>query len=364
MAAFEQEGVDNEDGEERESPVDPRQAIMDAAAEQADRDREIDPEMRQEDMPMGEPVNAPEPGLQSQELMHPEAETEGQDLGEYADDPLAEFIELAEDGAPMFRTVVNGQQALIPLDRARAQLQKHESAELRLQQSSEWQKQLEAREAAIQARETEIREQMQGLQQNTAADLPTEGGPQSDEDIQAEAKDIVHGLFNGTEDEAAEKLADALRKSRGAPEATPTLDPEVIVQRAVEATRQTLTQEELDRNVDEGYKAFVKDYPEIAADEELFAFADSISDAVLREHPDWTPGQVMHEAGKRVSERVGLKSAPEPSEDTLETRQERKQNLRRIPLARQGTQETEAEEKPDTPADVMDEIRASRGQVV
>src|ERR1700683_2316611 len=47
-------------------------------------------------------------------------------------DPLGEYVVRVE-GKPMFKTIVNGAEVLVPLDRARMQLQKHLAADIRLQ---------------------------------------------------------------------------------------------------------------------------------------------------------------------------------------------------------------------------------------
>ena len=67
----------------------------------------------------------------------------------------------------MFRTLVDGKEQFIPLDRARAQLQKHLAADIRLQQASERQQQLLLAQMATASREekerrdAEIRAQIQ-----------------------------------------------------------------------------------------------------------------------------------------------------------------------------------------------------------
>ena len=90
-----------------------------------------------------------------------------------------------------------------------------------------------------------------------------------------------------------------------------------------------------------------------------------MTDQIVEENPDMMPSEVMLEAGKRAREWVkNLKGeeTSEPSEQPNNDRQERKRQLTPLPRARQGRQESETEETPETPADIMAEIRASRGQ--
>ncbi len=99
----------------------------------------------------------PEPGLPEQ----------------YAADPLAEFIEMQGDD-PMFRTVVNGQQKLIPLDKARATIQKSAAADQRLEHANQIYRDLEQREQSLNARENELNSRINNppKQEQPSPDVP------------------------------------------------------------------------------------------------------------------------------------------------------------------------------------------------
>jgi hypothetical protein len=352
--------VDKSDETSEDRAVDPRLAIMEQIAARNDEDRRIQSGTRQEDMPAGEPVpefeaddSTIESGLESQESFIEDAEDPEGLPEEYEDDPLAEFIEMQGD-EPMFRTVVNGQQQLIPLEQARATIQKNHAADQRLQEASRIQQDLAYREQKLVERENELLERSQTPE--PSADVP-------DEQLVDAARNVVGELFTGTQDEAAEKLADLLLKTRGVK--TTSVDPQQIAAQAVTAARQQLAAEQRDQDAHSGYKKFTKDYPEIAADDMLFRLADSMTDEIAQNHPDWMPSAVMLEAGKRTREWVKSqdKKASEqtPAQDD---RRERKRNLRRVPRARQGVQPAEPVERQETPTDFMAEIRKARGQVV
>ena len=363
LSAYENQKVDNEGADPEESEqVDPRMAVIQAAADRADEDRTIAPGTRQEDMPMGEPV--PDEGLQSREAIE---SAEEQDVPEEEVDtdvdPLSEFIVQGENGEPLFRTVVNGEERYIPLDRARAQLQKHESADQRLQTAAQIQQTLEQREQAIAARE----EQFSSSAQKVNQPEPEEVSGLTDEELAAKAADLVNGLFTGSEEDAAAKMVDLLKEVKGAATATPTIDPDEIAKQAAAAARQALSEDELQKDVKAGYKKFAEDYPDVVEDDMLFGMADSMTDAIAREHPEWKPSTVMLEAGKRVREWVESKTGkktPEQSEAPNVDRQDRKRKLRPMPTARQGVEPQDPEVQPDTPQTYMEEIRAARGQAV
>ena len=201
----EEHTVDN-DSEAGETPrVDPRLAIMQAVADQNDSDREILQGTRQEDMPMGEPVPEFDADdetiasvLDSQVPMYEESKQEDGLPESYADDPLSEFIQMDGD-QPMFRTVVNGQQQLIPLEQARASIQKNAAADDRLREAARVSRDLEARETAIRQREAE-------LVARVNEPVPSKDAPaQTNEQLTEKAREVVSELFTGTQDDAAAK---------------------------------------------------------------------------------------------------------------------------------------------------------------
>lgn len=358
-----EEGIDNNDEQAQDQPEDPRLAVMERIADQNNDERAIQAgSMKQEDMPAGEPVpefeaedEAIESGLDSQETI------QGELPAEYEDDPLAEFIEMDGD-EPMFRAVVNGQQQLIPLEKARADLQKNVAADQRLREAAQVQANLEDREKAIAAREAELQAKLQTMHSEVS---PPQGEePQSDEALTDEARSVVKELFTGSEEDAAAKLADLLLKNRGAAQVSTSMDPEAIARAAVVAAKQELSAEAQEKDVKKGYKKFLDDYPEIAADDNLFAFADGLTSKIEAEHPDWMPSEVMLEAGKRTREWVesqkGDKKASE-QDPAQNDRSERKRKLRRVPRARQGAEPRESETPEETPNSIIAEMRKQRG---
>lgn len=362
LTANEEDGVDNPEEESNNQPVDPRAELIERIAAQNNEDRAIEPGTRQEDMPAGEPVpdDVIETGLSEQQSFgDTDQESEGLP-DEYANDPLAEFIEMDND-EPMFRTVVNGQQELIPLDKARAALQKNLAADQRLREAAEVQQHLAQREAAIMAREQELTQRLSDMHTVTT---PPQGEPSmTEEQLTEEARTVVRELFVGTQDDAAAKLADLLLKNRGAAQATTSMNPEEIAQAAVAAARQEISAEQQEADVRKGYKKFCKDYPEIAADDNLFAIADSIVTKIEKENPHWMPSEMMLEAGKRTREWINSQTGSEDNPEATQAqdnRSERKRKLRRVPRARQGAEQTGQAPEP-TPADYLSELRQARG---
>jgi hypothetical protein len=341
---------------EVEETIDPRMAMIESLADQANEER-MAPEGA---VLTGLAPEVPEGYTPEENVIVDPIEPDSEGLpAEYADDPLAKFIVMDGDN-PMFKTTYEGEETLIPLEKAQREMQKHVAADIRLRQNTEWQRTLEAREAQLRQNTVALAENLRTRQESPPS---TPAVDVDDKSLEAEAREVVSGLFTGTEDEAAAKLADLLKKNRGP--TTPAVDTNQIVQQAVQATRQQISAEAKDADVKSGFKQFSSDYPEIMADENLFGYADSMTTDIAAENPNWMPSEVMLEAGKRVREWVQSMKAPEPAPEAQQNndRLERKQQLRPLPRIRQGTQESAPIEQPQTPSQMMEEIRAARGQI-
>lgn len=360
-------GVDisKEGSDDEPKYVNPRDAVLADMDARIDEERQGDIRANQAELAEASGFEPPvEAGLQSQQQMHPGGEND--DLPEdLRNDPLADYIVMDGENA-MFRTKVDGQERLIPLDAARTQLQKHVAAEIRLQQVAEERKDLDAREEQIRINEAALAEK---LRQPPPGTPPGATSDVSEEDLRKEAQQLVSNLFTGTEAEAVESLTTLL--GRTSQVATPQVDPTEIAAQAAKVVRQELSAEEqaeataqLARDTTEGFKQFSKDFPDILADESLFRYADSLTDKIEAGHPEWTPTQVMAEAGKQTTEWVkSLKGeAPEADPPPGDERTTRKRVLTRMPTPRSEVQGAAEEEQAETPQSVLDDIRASRGQ--
>lgn len=330
----------------RSNDVDPRAFILaqqmarEAAGQPLDTDT---PPQEEEGTEYIEPIAQQRP-----------VKVDAQRVSNKGDDPLGDFV-VRVNGKPMFKTLVDGQEKLIPLENARAQLQKHLAADIRLQQAAERTRQLDARQAAIQATESTLRSRSQ----------PTAQAPVDDGVLDNEATEIVRSLVNEPEDKAAARLAQTLKKIRQA--ATPQVDVEAISKRAADVAEARVVERENTKALSAGFETFTKDYPDIAADPELFAQADRRTDAIAQEHPEWSPGKVMMEAGAQT--RAWLKSigAPVRTQPNVagqpNNRQQRKENLRPMPTTRTARPAATTEQSDrQSPQDAMAEIRKSRGQ--
>jgi hypothetical protein len=304
---------------------------------------------------------------------------------ELQNDPLAEYI-VMDDDKPMFVTKINGENVLVPLDDARRRLQIRVAAEVDMKNAREFKKTLDSREQALSAGEAAFQARMSAAPVQTPA-APTVEAGMSEKEIAAEARAFVGSAFSDDEDTAADKLTKLLLKTRTPaqvmPAAAPQVDVQGIVRQATENAVQAIDHRDQQTDLVEGINTFETEYPEIVGDAHLYGMADTMTDDIAIEHPEWPKSQVMMEAGKRTRKWVkDLKGTGTTVEDedpvttddvtisepvaTSETqnRLERKQGLVRLPKAATAAVQTSQEEpvRQQTAAEALAETRAARGQ--
>lgn len=361
LAKIDQQVVDMRERENEEflrsADVDPRAAALAVQMAKEARGEPVDTDRGHRNLAAAGGEETPPEGTTFVEPIVDDAAAQAREavrISNKGEDPLGDYV-VRVDGKPMFRTIVDGKESLIPLDRARAQLQKHLAADIRLQHAAERQKQLDAREQSIRNVEATLKTRTQ----------PSATAPADDAAIDAQAVELVRSLVSEPEDKAAVKLAKTLKAIRQAP----APDSETIVAQAADRAVRTIAERDNQRALNTGLQQFTKDYPDIAGDPDLFNLADRKTNAIAEEHPEWSPGEVMLEAGKQTREWLKSLSAPvkapgaAPKGEQPNNRQQRKQNL--VPMPQSHTARpaaTEEAPREQSPQDVMAEIRKSRGQ--
>jgi hypothetical protein len=259
-----------------------------------------------------------------------------------------------QGGKAMLKLKVDGREKFVPLDSAIATLQKGEAAEVRLQSAAELRKNLDARQAELDAREARLKSQSSAPPAATDADL------------EAEAQGLVDSLLTDDPKVAAKKLSGVLVKVRQA--ARPSIDENTLVAKAVQATRQSLRADDHATSLKTGLTKFQAEYSDIASDPMLERVADGKTETIAVEHPEWTPEQVMLEAGKQTREwvqslRGEAPARQNPKPDLAADRRDRKVGLRPLPQQRTGrpTQAKPADQA-ETPQSIVAAMRAARGQ--
>lgn len=371
--------VDTKAQEPLKSAPNPRDAVIDAMDEKIHGERieeqnefitEHAEELGMQPIQQAAPPAEPDPnadGAQAVAPMHPPAEPPApdpipQDLQGHQ---MASYIVMHE-GVPHMKAKVHGVDKLIPMERVQQQAQKLEAAEVSMQNAAVLQKDLAQREEWIRQNEAALK-----LRADQLATPPPDPGA-DDETLVTESRDIIKTLFSGDEDEAAQKLAGLMKRTRAPTSVAPAIDTTQIANQAAGIAVAQMTDRDLRADANTGLEQFGERYPELMADPILYNMTDNMTDVVEAEHPDWKPSQIMLEAGKRTTEWLNKQRGvtppgeppPQPPAGNDLTRQERKDNLVRIPNPALGATSPHGETAEDvqTPADALAEIRESRGQ--
>lgn len=260
-----------------------------------------------------------------------------------------------QDGKKVVKLKVNGEERLIPASEAKVILQKNVAADARLQEAAKQRRELEARERAVQAREADV--QAQALKLKTTATPSADAG---DPDLDKSAEELADSLLTGTKEEVTARLKTVLKTTRQAQ--APVIDQKALVKQTAELVSAETAERRKNEELGTAIKQFETDFPEIAADPALFAYADRVTDLVREEHPDWTPAQIMTESGKRTTAKFAPAAPAAGDPPASRDRQERKEKLRPLPASRAGKQVREAAPERTRPSDVVADMRKARGQ--
>lgn len=295
------------------------------------------------------------------EPMHPEVEELDDKEPVEIDNPLAGFIEEDENGKPMFKMIVDGEEVLMPLEQVQKERQLEAASRKRLEDAANWDKDLTKREE-------QVRKNTEALEARVVAKEPPPDLDADDQDFKEEAREIFNTLIEEDVEVASEKLAETLSGiSQRASRQTP-VDSAVLVERTTEAVTKQLTEKEAavqlaDREKDfaDGLASFEEQYPDVFNDPKLYGAANNETILVAEEHPDWSPSQVIMEAGARTEKWYQSMTTPTLEEDHND-RQLQKDKLVAMPASRTGTVPKQEEDRPETPAEILAAERAARGQ--
>ena len=107
-------------------------------------------------------------------------------------------------------------------------------------------------------------------------------------------------------------------------------------------------------------KWFDSEYPDVAGTPELRAVADNRTIDLTQKNPDWSPKQIMQEAAESTRQWAKEFLSPNTNE-----RVARKQKIVQHPKATNASARLGEEEPvPETAADIIEEMKRVRGQVI
>lgn len=255
--------------------------------------------------------------------------------------------ELPDDPEPVsepqsLTVKIDGIEQQIPIDQAKATIQKNMAADKRLNDAVLKQQQLQQWEQRLQQQE-------QQLQHPVNSPDPSTHGEDTKEKLQA----AVDALYDGDTDDAVKALSEVIGRN------TATLTPDQISQQATEQVLKNLQQQKFNEEVAEGNRTFKTEFSDIANDPILHNMADQKTIELMTIHQDWSPTQIIKEAGRQTREWVkNLTGQSSP------TRAERKQQLQDMPRSTGSVayQPPAPSEGPKTPQQVISAMRNARGQ--
>lgn len=235
---------------------------------------------------------------------------------------------------------IDGIEKTIPIEQAKAVIQKNLAADKRLNEAVLKQQELNQWEQQLQTREKK---------------LPVPDEPEiTPDNVKDNIQTAVDKLYDGDTDEAVDALMKVVGRN------TTTLDTDTISAQATESVMQNLRQREFNTEVEQGKQQFVSEYKNIANDPELYNMADRKTIDLMNTYPSWTPTQIIMEAGRQTQAWVnGINGGV-----TQPSREARKSQLQSLPRS-QGSVAYQAPEPikgSNAPKDVISDMKQARGQ--
>ena len=323
-----------QDQEAKEASI---KSPRDAAMERIVEEREI--EVFDEIVEQADDLDTSEEVVGEEEIQH--------------EDPISPVF--LKNGQWVTTVKVNGAETTVPFEGLKVSHQKDSASQQRFEEAA-------AKEKWLNQKESQLRSYVQKLQTQQATPPPTQGDePKTDTNFTEVAKEYHQALYEDDADKAAELLQTLTSgRSQGA---TPNVE-EAVNKALQEAfSRQQMEQaraqqRNYQKSVKDAVGWFETEYPEIAGNAELRAIADNRTVTIMKEKPSLAPGYVIQAAAEYAREWANLNLGGKSNERTA-----RKQRIVSEPKpARKSAKIGEDDEVEKTPSQVIEEMRAERGQ--
>jgi len=284
---------------------------------------------------------------------HPDAIENSEDdapevTSQEQDEPEQEQEPAAEDD--LVTIVVDGEERQVPKSKIYEQgvrtLQKESAADKRLAEAAD-----RVRQADEYAAKTlsQIEARLRAAEQNQNNGVPL--SKEQDVDVKTRARKIIASILDGTEEEAADALAEAIQ---GRSDPTPQFDAGQLVE-------QTTVNVERRINHANALREFRRNYSDIVEDPQLFNMADRETLKVHQEHPEWEVSDILTEAGTRVRNWVASKVPQVAPSDIERADKLARKSVIDNPKAASARAPQPVEEKPPSRSDVVASMRKARG---
>jgi hypothetical protein len=253
-----------------------------------------------------------------------------------------------DDGQTVLKLKVNGKVVEKQLEQAIVELQKSESADARLREAAEQRKQLDdyANRLAIEAQALDLKRAHSEKQYSDRLSID-------------DTKTFVNEIFNGNQDDAAEKLLNLISNNK---QQNPDLIADIAAKRAVAEMSIINSQQRFNDSIEVGKQWLYENHAEAMQDADIANFINYKTAEISRVDPNLTPEQVIKRAATEVLSKFNMMNGNN-SESNLSAREMAKQNLPK-PIVRQSNStrvsQTFVEE---TPQDIAARMRAERASI-
>jgi len=281
--------------------------------------------------------------------------------------PVEEELEVVEEEeslAPAYQkddkwyvtAKVDGEVVEVPYDDLLSQYQKNTTADRRLQEAAERQRELAEYEEKLNSYRAQLE-----AQNRPSKDVEKQPSPSSDANTDALYEQYHDALFQADEARASQLL----KQIRAAEQPR---EPDIDVNSIIERTKAEMREEEKQAR-ERGYEVrrqqavelFKDEFSDIADDSSLLAVADRRSAELYQEDPTRDPWDIMQESGKYAREWVMRYVEELGGKPKDKQRQERKQSMDEVTPKNVRANIGEDLEEP-TYSDVIAEMKKERGQ--
>ena len=256
---------------------------------------------------------------------------------------------------------IDGEDIKVPFNDLKSSHQKDKASQKRFEEAAEYGRRVQEREAQLNAYIQNMQREAAASNTTTNPDVDPEQEPDDSPDL---IKKYHEALYEDDADKAAELFKALTNKGRGQP-ATQNVDEAVqqALQRAMaqqQAQNKRQQQWAYQKSLEDAVKWFDGEYPDVAGTPELRAVADNRTIELTQSNPDWSPKQIMQEAAE--STRQWAKEFLSPNKNERVTR---KKKIVQHPRATNASARLGEEEPvPETAADIIEEMKRVRGQVI
>ena len=240
---------------------------------------------------------------------------------------------IEEDPNEEITVKVNGRERQVARSKVEAAggieaYQKNAAASEMLNQASAEARKVREQAEALAIRERDIAEREQRLQQAAPDKAKPSTEPPADADaLKSLARQYHDAMLDGDIDKADELLL----RINAAQSAT-AINPEEIATRAVQRARDELTAEQRQKDAKKfeadrqaAVAKFKTDYKDLANNPDAFGLVDAKTIEIHREHPDWTPAEIIDEAAHRVRSMIKSVATPSTTNAKLDAKRNRTQ---------------------------------------